>query len=64
MKKFKFTAILAALPFLTFAHTGHGVMEGSSMIHYLMSPMHMIPTAIIIAGVAVYFWRKKRATSK
>jgi len=62
--KFKMTALLAATPLLTFAHTGHGVAKGASMIHYLLSPMHAIPVGLGILAVGLYFWRKKQTASK
>ncbi|MBV6655321.1 MAG: hypothetical protein KI786_16250 [Mameliella sp.] len=50
MKK-PITIAAALLPLTTFAHTGHGVGEGSQLFHYLASPDHFIP--ILIASVAV-----------
>lgn len=64
MRKLNFAAFMMALPALSFAHTGHGVMDGASMIHYLLSPMHAIPVGIAVIATAFYFWRKKRAASK
>ena len=64
MRKLNFAALLLTLPALSFAHTGHGVLDGASMIHYLLSPMHAIPVGIALVGTAIYFWRKKRAASK
>lgn len=63
MRKLNIAALMT-LPALTFAHSGHGVMEGASLIHYLLSPMHAIPVGIAIIGVGIYFWRKKHAASK
>ena len=60
--------ILVALffaPVSLLAHGGHGVPEGNSLIHYLLSPMHAIPMAIIIAGAVLYFrWKRAVAQKK
>jgi putative copper export protein len=62
--KLNLIALISMLPLFSYAHTGHGIMEGASMIHYLLSPMHAIPVSLGILAVGIYFWRKKRATSK
>jgi hypothetical protein len=53
-----------ALPVATFAHVGHGAHEGNTIAHYLTSPSHIIPFAlvaafIVVAGIGVWQWRKK-----
>jgi len=60
----KLAPLFVSLPLIGFAHSGHGVMDGASMIHYLLSPLHAIPAAFIIIGLALYFFRKRRAASR
>jgi hypothetical protein len=39
----KLTLVLAGLlPFLAYAHEGHGHTEGFTIIHYLVEPVHLI----------------------
>lgn len=63
MRKLNIVALMT-LPALSFAHSGHGILDGASMIHYLLSPMHAIPVGIAIIGAAIYFWRKRHAATK
>jgi hypothetical protein len=42
-----------ALPVATFAHVGHGAHEGNTIAHYLTSPSHIIPFALVAAFIVV-----------
>jgi hypothetical protein len=59
--KISFASLLLCLPFLAQAHEGHGVFEGSSLSHYLTSPMHVIPVVAFVA-IGAYFLYKKTTT--
>jgi len=62
--KFSLTALIATLPFLSFAHEGHGVMTGSSLIHYMLSPMHAISVGIAVVILVVFVIRKRQTSTK
>lgn len=64
LTKLNLVAFFALLPLFSFAHEGHGVASGASMTHYLLSPIHAIPIIVIVAVVAIYFYRKKQTASK
>ena len=58
-----FTVVALVSPFISFAHEGHGVVNDSSILHYLSSSLHLAPV-LIVAGIAVFFIvRKKRKAS-
>jgi hypothetical protein len=38
-----------------FAHPGHGVTGGFTIIHYIVEPVHAFYTAGIIVSCVVYF---------
>ena len=66
MKKFKLLFLASLLvPVVSFAHTGHGIFDGGTLVHYLISPAHMIPILAGVILVAYYIVRKKvNATEK
>lgn len=41
--------LVAVLPTAAFAHDGHGTSSGSSLIHYLAEPAHLIPLLTVVA---------------
>lgn len=58
-----FTMAGLLIPFISFAHEGHGVVNNNSFLHYLSSSLHLAPV-LIIAAVAVFFVvRNKRKAS-
>lgn len=63
MKKLTLTALIAALPFLTFAHEGHGEFPHNTPWHYVFSFWHIVPVllmvALIIYAVRKYAFRDK-----
>lgn len=58
MKKL-FLCLMAAVPTMLFAHAGHGVFEGSTLLHYLNSPAHVISFIGAITLFAILIKRKK-----
>lgn len=38
------------LPMLSIAHPGHGSDEGFSIIHYMLEPIHLLVSLIVIAA--------------
>ena len=45
------------------AHPGHGQTDGFSPWHFIMEPVHLIPTFIVAAVVVivgVLLWRKRK----
>ncbi|RLD25489.1 MAG: hypothetical protein DRI54_04755 [Bacteroidetes bacterium] len=58
-----FTVVALVSPFVSFAHEGHGVVNDSSVLHYLSSSLHLAPV-LMVAAVAVFFViRYKRKAS-
>jgi hypothetical protein len=55
-------AMLAGLvPFLCYAHPGHGDTEGFTIIHYLLEPEHLI---LLLLAIGVVFWLYKSLRGK
>ena len=53
-----FSTFFLFAPFLTFAHEGHGFFHGHQPAHYLTSPAHVIPIAVVLGCTIAYFvWR-------
>jgi hypothetical protein len=63
MKKILMTASLF-VPFISFAHDGHGETSGFTITHYFVEPGHAIYTwSFIVAGfVLAVFLRRKNAS--
>ena len=61
MKKLSvlFTVALMALPISLFAHDGHGLFNGSELVHYLTSPLHIIPVLGVFAIGILFFVKRK-----
>lgn len=51
MKKV-FSLLTALVPFISFAHEGHGNTGGFTITHYMVEPQHAF--AIVIGMVAMY----------
>lgn len=49
------------IPFLSFAHDGHGHTEGFTIIHYMTEAEHLVP--VLVAG-GVLYWLYKRMRGK
>lgn len=63
MKNVLISLSFLLLPFMSIAHPGHGpVDEGIS--HYVLSPIHFIGIAAVIALVALLFVEAKRRIKK
>lgn len=58
-----FTIAGLLIPFISFAHVGHGVVNDSSILHYLSSSLHLAPVLIITAVAVFFVIRKKRKAS-
>lgn len=69
MKKFAislFVATSSAFALTAFAHGGHGVTPPTSLLHYLVEPLHVLPELAAIGLVAVAAWllHRKRSRNK
>jgi hypothetical protein len=68
MRKFFTIAFVSALiPFIGFAHEGHGSTNGYTITHYFVEPEHAIYTwsFLMVSAVLVSYFRiKKRRSTK
>jgi hypothetical protein len=65
MKKITLLSLIAAfLPFLSFAHEGHGHTHGFTITHYFVEPEHLILLLIAVAGGVLFFSRLKKKANK
>ena len=56
----KISCLLAAsLPFLVFAHPGHGGSDGYTIIHYFSEPQHAIISLAVMAAAIVLIVRER-----
>jgi hypothetical protein len=55
-----FSVIASGLASEVMAHGGHGVTAPSSIAHYLLEPLHMLPAFAPLAVVAVTIWLLRR----
>jgi hypothetical protein len=52
------------LPITVAAHQGHGHGAGNELWHYLGSPAHILPAAIVLAvTVGILLFRRNRQTT-
>ncbi|HVZ26150.1 MAG TPA: hypothetical protein VG842_08855 [Sediminibacterium sp.] len=56
----KLTALLSAVPAIAWAHPGHGVTDGYTIIHYFTEPQHAVFTLGIIGLGAFIMVRELR----
>lgn len=43
------------------AHPGHGITEGSSLVHFLTEPVHVISfIAVVAVGAIVVLWYRAK----
>ncbi|MGZ3847093.1 MAG: hypothetical protein ACXVBH_13615 [Flavisolibacter sp.] len=64
MKKVLIAASLL-VPFVSFAHDGHGVTGGFTIIHYFVEPGHAVYTwSFILAGFVLAKYLRARKASK
>ena len=49
------------LPMIALAHEGHGYAHGGELIHYLISPVHVVPVALALAIALILFWSRNRS---
>ena len=58
---------LTSLPTIGAAHSGHGdSQDGNSLLHYVTSPIHLLPVliaAIFFAGFAMIVRRSRRLSA-
>ncbi|MCB0551231.1 MAG: hypothetical protein KDD19_26915 [Phaeodactylibacter sp.] len=53
------SSALLSLPLITQAHDGHGFFHGNEFAHYLSSPGHAIPLALVAAvSILLIAYRK------
>jgi len=63
MKKVLIAASLL-VPFASFAHDGHGVTGGFTIIHYFVEPGHAVFTwSFIVAGIVLAKYLRARKAS-
>ncbi len=56
---------LLSAPMSLMAHEGHGTGAGHELWHYLSSPAHIIPAAIVLAvTVAILLFRRRKAAEE
>lgn len=61
----KLSALLFSLiPFLSFAHPGHGENEGYTLTHYLVEPVHLITGLVVGMALYIYFNHSVRKSKK
>jgi len=61
-KTFLATCATVLVPFLGFAHEGHGSSDGFTISHYFVEPEHAIYTwtfLMVLAAISFYSARKK-----
>lgn len=64
MKKILIAASLL-VPFISFAHDGHGVTGGFTITHYFVEPEHAIYTwSFIAAGFVLAMYVRRKNASK
>lgn len=64
MKKILIAASLL-VPFISFAHDGHGATGGFTITHYFVEPQHAIYTwSFIVAGFILAKYLRSRNASK
>lgn len=64
MKKILIAAGLM-IPFISFAHDGHGVTSGFTITHYFVEPGHAIYTwSFVVAGFILAKYLKARKALK
>lgn len=64
MKKILIAASLL-VPFISFAHDGHGVTGGFNITHYFVEPEHAIYTwSFIVAGFVLAAYLRRKNASK
>ena len=51
------------LPFIASAHNGHGFLDASNLMHYIVNPEHALPLGggIVLMGLLVRNRNKKTA---
>lgn len=58
-----FAGLAALLATPVFAHPGHGVSEGSSLLHFITEPEHIglaLLAVALVAGAVVFARRRAR----
>lgn len=50
--------ITAIFPLAAFAHSGHGHFGGHHLMHFLSSPVHLVP--VLLALGAALYWTVKQ----
>ena len=60
---FLFTTLV--MPFISFAHPGHGGTDGYTIIHYFVEPAHAVVTfGILIVAFGYIMHSRKKANAK
>lgn len=52
------------LPFLSFAHEGHGHTHGFTIKHYFAEPEHLAVNFVFLAVAIVFFWYQRNKSQK
>ena len=51
-------------PGSVWAHAGHGVTDGSSLLHYILEPVHAVPAVVLAVAIGVplviRYWKRTR----
>jgi hypothetical protein len=65
MKKLVFLGVASALiPFLSFAHEGHGHTHGFTITHYFVETEHLAVLLCVFAVGILYFGRRRKKIPK
>lgn len=53
----------AIMPFMAYAHDGHGIFDASNILHYIATPEHALPLGggIVLMGLLLKNRSKKTA---
>ena len=61
-KKLSLGMAAAMVPFLGFAHEGHGHTHGFTITHYFVEPVHLAILLAVFAAGVLFFARRKKNT--
>jgi len=43
--------VVSAMPLISLAHPGHGETGGYTITHYLVEPVHVIVSIVVLSGI-------------
>jgi hypothetical protein len=45
---------ISAIPMISLAHPGHGETGGYTITHYMVEPVHIIISVVVLSGIAFF----------